>query len=99
MRRPDRSSSQQPYGSGDEELVICKPVRKESLPRTPFQGSGEQLVDCVLMSGFGQTLAEWCAAPSHLSLQVKGHRLSFVRDSERRYQGSAALHPAHYNAL
>ena len=26
-----------------------------------------------------------CAAPSHLSLQVKGHRLSFVRDSERKY--------------
>ena len=54
MRWTDRSRSQQPYGSGDKELVIGKSVRKESLPRTPSQCSGEQLIYCVFMCGFGQ---------------------------------------------
>ena len=54
MRWPDRSSSQQPYGSGDQKLLIGKFVRKERPPRTPSQCSGEQLVNCVLMCGFGQ---------------------------------------------
>ena len=54
MRWPDRSSSQQPYGTGDQKLMIGKSIRKECPPSTPSQCSGEHLVDCVLMCSFGQ---------------------------------------------
>ena len=55
MRWPDCSSSQQPDGTGDQKLMIGKSIRKKCPPRTPSYCGGEQLVDRVLMCGFGQS--------------------------------------------
>ena len=70
MRWPDRSSSQQPYGTGDQKLMIGKFVRKERPPRTPSQCSGEQLVNCVLMCGFGQLYLRGSFGLRSLSLHL-----------------------------
>ena len=51
---PDGSRSQQPYGTGDQKLSVGKSVRQKCPPCTPSKCSGEQLVDCILMCGFGQ---------------------------------------------
>ena len=80
MRWPDRSRSQQPYGSSDQKLVIGKSVRKERPPRTPSQCSGEQLVYCVAWY-------LWRATPKR-----RNPRRSMAPASTRRTLGPYPFH-------
>ena len=64
MCRPDGSSRQQPYSTGDQKLEVRKSVRQEFLPCTPSHCSGEKLVDCILMRCFGQPELVMCCSQS-----------------------------------
>ena len=94
MRRTNRSSCQQTYCSGEQELVIRKPLRQKSFPHAPPQGSCEKLIDCIFMSGFSQPeLSDTLLPVIYHRKRGSIYRPSFEHDSERKYPWSVLRSP------